>query len=143
MLRLLSSAFWLFGTLALGAAVIYPIYRDVSLNRVRAEVAAAVDTIAKGQKVHFDLRDEFVFFRAGEHDRLRTALVSLREQPVLERPVPNFRFEALSDQTHALIIRAFPDDQAMRAGKLPPMLYRYQVAQPGQLPNRNQNAEGS
>lgn len=142
MMRIFSSVNWIVGFLALGAAIVYPLYTDSVMRSVRAEVEGAVDTIVRGQRVFFDVRNEFVYFRANQGEALRTALSEMRLGPTLDHPVPGFWFEALSDRTHVLIIRAFPTDDALRDGRLPPMLYRFAVREAGEVPVKSGAVKG-
>lgn len=141
MLRIVQSAFWFLGVLALGAAIVYPLYRDVSLGFVKREVETAVTNIARNQRLYFDRRGSFLLFRAGQANELEKTLRDLREEPVQGMQVAGFRFEALGSGG-GLTIRAFPDQNALKDGSVPPMLFEYRAASPRALPGLDDPLEG-
>lgn len=140
-IRWVTSVNWLLATLAIGAAVIYPMYREARLQSIRTSVEAASEVLVKGQKDHHEAWSRFIYFRGNEIEVLNTALKSLKQEPVAVNAVDGFQFEAVPDQTdaHALIIRAFPTQKAIQDGAYPPMLYEYRVSLDGPNPVAQKN----
>ena len=137
-LRVLASLNWAIGCLALAGAVVYPFYYDVMLTRTKTAVAAAVDQIVQGERLRsFAPGSKFLYFRANQGEIMRKSL-----RVTLAGPAADFNYDASSDRDHVLVIRAVSSDAALRAGRVPPLLYTYAVTDARDLPDENGHAEG-
>lgn len=138
MLRLIASINWMIGCLALAAAVAYPFYQQVTVEKAKAAAAAAVDRIVQGERLYnAQSNGAFVYFQSNKPEMIRSSL-----QITMAGLETDFLYDTYSDREHLLVVRAVSNDMAVRAGRIPPLLYTYSVTKPSELPTEGKPAQG-
>lgn len=130
---------WLVGSLALVVAVLYPVYRDLMVvEGAKAAVGDVVDVIAHRERErHVKTNGRLTYFRGNQPDILHRDLGVPTGGTADE-----FTYSAFSDRNHELVVRAITKDSALRAGRLPLLVYTYPVGKAEELPDDKQRARG-
>ena len=138
MLRLVASLNWLIGCLAVAVAVAYPFYYQAQVATAKTAASAAMDQIVQAERLKaFEPKGNVVYFRTNQQ-----GIISGTLGVPLKDAAANFVYDAYSDKTHTLVLRAMTSDAAMRAGQAP-LLYTYAVGDVSGFPKEGGHAEGS
>jgi len=120
-LRIVSSANWLIGSLALAAAVLVPFIQSrIFVAAARTEAEAKVDEIVRAQKNYIVTKERRVAYFSTD---AKTSAPVLKELGV-NIVGGNFVYDASLNDKQQLVIRAFTSRQAVQGGVLPPLLYQ-------------------
>lgn len=129
MARLITSLNWVVGSLAIAASLLFFLLRDTYVSwAARAPGQIFVQTVAKAERDHFTAREQYVPFGPDE-PLFGKALETLKVTPP---PDHTFRFEAFSRPGSTLVIRATTSPEELRKGRIPPLVYEYTIANPGE-----------
>lgn len=126
-LRSITAVNWLLGTLAIGAAVLWPfVDQRIRIAPVRDEIEATVNTIAEAE----------IRWQADHQDyrylsSLGTDAGRAWRDLGLNAPSDRIVVECVPDTGNALVIRGFPAKATVEGGGVAPMLYRAVIAHPG------------
>lgn len=125
MLRLITSVNWLIAAVALIGALGWPFVQSAwstSSTRTAAEALASSVWVAQ-QRVHAQT-GRYVYFAGTEMQQGAGNLD-------LQIDSRTLRIDAISEPGNALVMRVYPDPNALTAGKAPPFLYRLEVRESG------------
>lgn len=120
-LRIVSSANWLIGSLALAAAVLVPfIQTRIFVGAAKVEAEKKVDEIVRAQRNYIVAKEKRAAYFSTD---------SKTSAPVLKELGVNivggdFVYDASLNDKQQLVIRAFTSRQAVQSGALPPMFYQ-------------------
>lgn len=124
MTRTLTSLCWMFGTLALVLAVIYPFITNmVVVQPARQELQGLVNNVVKAELIHFSEKNRYVYF-APDPASLSRAQGDLNG---IQIDSPSFVVEAFGSLETPLIVRAVTRSTAMDQDGLPPLMYTYTI----------------
>ncbi|PCI40847.1 MAG: hypothetical protein COB46_05965 [Rhodospirillaceae bacterium] len=124
MARILTSLSWVFGTLALIMAVMYPyVINMVVVQPARQELQSLVNTVVKAQLIHFSENKRYVYF-APDPVQVNRAQRDLKG---IQIDAPSFSVEAFGSLNTPLIVRATTRSTAMNQDGIPPLMYKYTI----------------
>lgn len=120
-LRIVSSANWLIGSLALAAAVLVPFIQSrIFVAAARTEAEAKVDEIVRAQKNYIVTKERRAAYFSTD---AKTSAPILRDLGV-NIVGGNFVYDASLNDKQQLVIRAFTSRQAVQGSVLPPLFYQ-------------------
>ncbi|HRJ60641.1 MAG TPA: hypothetical protein PKZ97_00275 [Azospirillaceae bacterium] len=123
-LRIVSSANWLIGSLALAAAFLVPLVQSrIFVAAARAEAEKRVDEIVRAQKNYIVMKEKRAAYFSTDQ---RSSAPILKELGV-DLSVGGFVYDASMNDRQQLVVRAFTSRQAVQSGALPPMFYQRTV----------------
>ena len=138
MVRGLASINWLVGCLTLAAAIGYPFYHQVMVDKAKSAAAAALDRMVQSERLYsLAANGAFVYFPVSKPEVIKGTL-----RVALSGTETDFVYDAYSDREHPLVVRAMSSDAAVRTGRLPPLLYSYAVSDAADLPKEGRQAQG-
>ena len=109
MLRVLASINWMIGCLALAAAVAYPFYHQVTVEKAKTAATAALDRIVQGERLYnAQSNGAFVYFQSNKPEMIRSGL-----HITLAGLETDFLYDAYQDREHPLVVRAMSNDMAV------------------------------
>jgi hypothetical protein len=127
MIRIFTSLNWVFGTLAIVAAVLYPtLHEKFYLVAIRAVVETNVKKIAIVEAAQYQTRERYLYF-SSEPRKFEAAMKSLE----VGIEAGEFDIQAYSSENDALVIRAITSLDTMKSGWSPPMMYEYKINRHG------------
>lgn len=119
--RIVASANWLIGSLALAAAVLVPLIQNqVFVAAARTEAVQKVDEIVRAQKNYVVTKERRAAYFSTDS---RSSAPILKELGV-NIAGGNFVYDAALNEKQQLVVRAFTSRQATQSGALPPMFYQ-------------------
>ena len=123
--RLLASACWLIGALAIGAAFLLPEVRYQAFTKPgMSELERKVGLLAERQSAYHDSSGSFLYFGPGDKEQTDAAKTLKSDGGAIFGG--DFVFDTVSGDKAALVIRGYAAATAVQSGKLPPMMYRYE-----------------
>lgn len=126
--RLITSLNWLIGTLALGGAVLFPFVDQALLTgSARTGLKNLAEMVVREQGRYYELRNRYVFFTAKETEMTRAG-----QELGVAFASGDFLVEAMANARNALVVRVYTAPAALAAGRVPPLMYTIDVAQPGE-----------
>jgi hypothetical protein len=130
MIRLFTSLNWVIGTLAVVAAVIFPLAHEKAfLWEFRNTVETNVKKIAEIEATRPQTNQSFHYFSSSEPGEFVRAMRILNLEEI---KAGDFDIQAFSTDNDALVIRAITSLDTMRKGYAPPMMYEYKINRPGE-----------
>ncbi len=122
-MRLAISLNWMFGTIFLLLALIYPVFDDKFWTGSKKKlVVQVVDQIARAENQNYQLKEQYILFAPG------------MMPPSIEEKVgkdisknTGFTYEVYQDTSGDLVIKARAKSSEIKSGSLPPLVYTYAV----------------